>query len=289
MRGASQILLEATNATFVCSGAIRTPEFWEAVAASEGQREQSLWEFAQVLRILEERSPDPPESVAPRWAEEGTVLLERSGPARPSVHIRAISPSPGARRLGLHELARMLPEPRMPKRRAVSLGANQQSVAMWVEVGAVRAVLGGDLENSPSETIGWRAVLSSPVLPPGRAGLFKVPHHGSDNAHSDELWEVKLTDSATAVLSAYASKSKPVPTDAAIRRIKERASQAFCTSNPRGSKFRSGNRVVDRKVRERTREARTVVGRVGHVRVRCSTRNELENASVELFGGAFQL
>ena len=43
-------------------------------------------------------------------------------------------------------------------------------------------LLGADLEHAAGTTEGWKAIIGSGERPTGRAGFFKVPHHGSENA-----------------------------------------------------------------------------------------------------------
>lgn len=291
MKGVSKILEAATNALFACSGALKSADFMTAIAASEEHRhrEQGLFELAQALEILEQRRPPgvAPGSASPQWALEGHVFLNL--PDRvPSVVLRALSPSHGARLIGMRELSSFLPKARQPKRRPVPLGPNQQSVAMWIEVGDVKVLLGGDLENSSDAGIGWRAVLAAPSLPGGRAGLFKVPHHGSGNADHPDVWGVKLEDPPLAVLAPYASASRPVPNDADQRRLASRTLRAYCTANPRGSKPSFSDRVVARKMRTTPLRAREVTGRTGHIRVR-RRFGETGLPRVELFSGAFHI
>ena len=184
MRGAAEVLQSAPKAFFACSGAFKSHEFRVAVGASEGTRhaQQPLHEFAKILALIQaRRGPGVRcESASPNFLHEGSpVPVARSESAMPHVRVVAVSPSHGARMLGMHELAASLPEMRRPKRRAVALAPNQQSVALWVQAGEVKVLLGGDLEDSTDAGVGWKAVLASPTRPDERAGLFKVPHHGS--------------------------------------------------------------------------------------------------------------
>ncbi|RIK98931.1 MAG: hypothetical protein DCC71_20735 [Proteobacteria bacterium] len=293
MRGAAEVFEQAKNAEFVCSGALRSDEFWTAIAASEAERnhEQTLSEFARVFSILETRSPDGarPGTAAPIWAQDGLILWERAGSdTAVPVHIRSVSPSPGARRLGMKEIGAFLPRVKETKRRAVPLDPNQQSVAVWVQVGNTQALFGADLENSSDVHIGWQAVLRSPRLPSGQADILKVPHHGSKNAYCRDLWEAKLISPATALITPFASASRPVPNEADCARIALHTDRAFLTADPRGSKVKSGDRLVERRIRTTPRRIRQVVGKTGHIRVRRQvlTGGEVE---IELFQGALQL
>lgn len=291
MIGVSKVFGAATNARFACSGALKCREFSTAIAASQEarHREQGLSELARAFDILEERRPPgaTPGSASPEWAGEGYIFLD-SPNHDPPVSIRAISPSHAARLKGMRELSQFLPKEGQPKRRPVPLDPNLQSVAMWIEAGDVKVLLGGDLENSSDAGSGWRAALVAPSLPGGRAALFKVPHHGSQNADNPDVWDAKLEDQPLAVLAPFASASRPVPNEADQRRLALRTPHAYCTANPRGSKPSFPDRVVARKMRTTPHSVRELMGRTGHIRVR-RRFGQTGRPSIELFSGAFQI
>ena len=71
------------------------------------------------------------------------------------------------------------------KRRLLALTPNDVAVALWIGLKHpkedVVILLGSDLPK-----LGWRRVARSSARPGERASVFKVPHHGSGNAH--EPW-----------------------------------------------------------------------------------------------------
>lgn len=290
MKGAAEVLRVAREALFACSGALRSRDFFYAVGASEGVRhaQQPLHEFSAILGLIESRrgAGVRRESASPHWLQEGTVApLTRSRPGAPEVRITAVSPSNGARRLGLHELATSIPVLKQPKRRAVALGPNEQCVALWIDVGEIKVLLGADLEDVPDAGIGWKAVLASPTLPDGRARMFKVPHHGSSGADNADVWQLKLEPSPIAVVTPFAPL---LPSRPDQERLAGRTRSAYCTSNPQGSGATSGDRVVQRKLRTIPRRIRRVIGETGHVRLRVPLSGE-GDSSIDLSNGAATL
>ena len=81
--------------------------------------------------------------------------------------------------------------------------ANDVAVALFVQVGDFCAPWDPPASNTASDR-GWRAVVASSTRPQGRAQVFKVSHHGSDNAHHQDVWRLMLESSPVAVLTPFA-------------------------------------------------------------------------------------
>lgn len=91
-------------------------------------------------------------------------------------------------------------------------------------------LLGADLE--VSDQTGWDAVceaISSPK--PNKAGLFKLPHHGSQTGYHERTWNELLKDKPISVLTTFDKSSLP-RTDM-IEKYKEKSSHVYCTSQPK--------------------------------------------------------
>jgi hypothetical protein len=108
-------------------------------------------------------SPQSKRIATPKWAIENRELLHIPADGRPfAVTIRALSPSDGTMKLAWIDIANLLPKPGDIQRRIISsLPPNHSSVAIWVEAGPFRALLGADLEHTGREGEGWMAVLTS--------------------------------------------------------------------------------------------------------------------------------
>lgn len=273
IQGASRLFREARSAAVSCSAALTSPDFLEMVAAAPRTLMESpgTGEFRDILQIVEDRVSGPTRrgSAAPRLAKENTCLLRReASTAACAAEIHALSPSDGALRLSWREMAQSLPQVGQPKRRAVALSPNQVAVALWVIVGEVRLLLGSDLEESRSETLGWRAIVNAPSRIPGRAQVFKVPHHGSVNAHSEAVWQQMLVDGAHALLTPFAAGGTFLPTDADMARLLAHTTDLYCTSRPGGTSPSRRSSAVEKMASQVARNRRVIRGEMGHVRVR---------------------
>lgn len=293
IEGASVILRAAQQAEVACSAALSRDEFFEAVAVAERGLTKSpgTAEFSAIFKTLTARAASKvrPQSIGPTWVLANQCLLSlRSMGRKCPAEVYGLSPSSGTMSLAFQEIAQLLPQYGKLHRRAVALKPNQLAVVLWVEVGNIRALLGADLEESTSPTLGWQAVVRSTTRPTGRAQIFKVSHHGSKNADSPEVWNQMLDPSPHALLTSYASGSTPLPSETDIARLKRRTKYLYCTSPPKGWTPPKRPTAVEKTADEVALKRRAIVGPMGHVRVRSKCESS-PSPSVELFGPATAL
>ena len=157
-------------------------------------------------------------------------------------------------------------EGQQPKRVAVA-DPNTLTCVIWLEAGPARILLGGDLELGPGAGCGWNAVLSSPFRPAAEASVFKVPHHGSSNAHHPEVWENMLTKEPLALLTPYRLGRHELPTPTDRQRICGITDAAYITS---GLKSPSQTAQAKKVAAQLSGTARNVQqeGKAGHIRAR---------------------
>jgi beta-lactamase superfamily II metal-dependent hydrolase len=290
-RGAAEILVAAPRAKLVCSAALRCDEFQSFVAASsdlrvESQGSSGVDELRRCFEVIQARTPGGNRSKAlgPEWTRADQQLIVRASSAVPPAQVVALSPSAGTLSRGFHELAKVLPKLGAPKRAAVAMRPNETCVTLSVQFGQAFALLGADLENTGSPLTGWGAVLSTTSRPSLPAHVFKVPHHGSENAYHPEVWSQMLAKDVVALVTPYAAGSKPLPAPADIKRMKGHTRSVLCTSPAAGRK-RFEDPVVERTVSEVARVFRPRSSRMGHWRVRMSATGS--TPVVERFGAAF--
>ena len=182
----------------------------------------------------------------------------------------------------------MVPEIGSGKNHLPRQKANDVAVALFLQVGDVRALLGADLQSDTASYRGWRAVVASSSRPQERARIFKVPHHGSKNAHHADVWELMLEASSIAVVTPYTGGISPLPTAADQQRlVRLTANSAYSTAQSRGWSAPRKGQPVDRELQ--SKGARAIDPKVtGHIRVRRRFQGESE-FRVETFDGAYQL
>lgn len=286
--GLAKVVNAASAAQFVAPSALRTEEFIslacqgdESVKLVDGT--SGIAEFVEVLEILAHRrqirkgygiGPDI-------WASENTSVYRRGGPY--PVTIRALSPSAQAQTDCVGRIAQSLTA--LPTNvRFRRWEPNDISLAMYVETAKFHLLLGADLEVTPSDLHGWRAVLQPHVRPAMKSSLFKVAHHGSKNGDYPPVWTDLLHDQVHALVTPFSSSGLPSVTDR--QRIRRRTASSFCTTLPYFAK--PPRRVVD-KFANRQASRRAIPRTRGQIRLRVSLSGTLASARIELAPGARSL
>lgn len=290
IRGLSEIVERCHSADFWVSAALRPTEFLTLVSAQSQAMVRSssgLSEWEAILKILRSRRKMRPGLEVVRWAIADRVLWQR--PSGMPATVISLSPSDAAISLSKHRLASHLPEVGSPKKRLASQSPNHTSVALWVEVGGIRMLLGADLEETGDEHTGWSAILKSTTRPADRASVFKIPHHGSVTAHHEEVWNLMLDPDPRAALTPWSQGGKSLPTRKDVDRITGLTPMAFATAAARKGKKAFKQRTVERTLRETTRGIRLDQPPVGHVRFRRDAAEDGSTWTHELFGAAVPL
>ncbi len=181
----------------------------------------------------------------------------------------------------------MVPSLNSGKGHLPSQKANDVSVALFLQVADIRVLLGSDLQSDTAPDRGWKAVLASTSKPQGRSHLFKVPHHGSNNAYHPDVWRLMLEDGLIAVMTPFASGVAALPKDTDQKRIMAHTKRAYCTAVPRGWSAPKKGQPVDRVLQERNLRA-IEPKTIGHIRVRRLFYGEAD-FRIETFNGAHQL
>jgi hypothetical protein len=245
-------------------------------------------EFDEIISILKDRKEagQRREAVGPIPALANKPVLTLIGPNRSiPAEVVALSPTDGAFNRAIAELQSALStlkDGRRPKHQT----PNDVCVVLWLRIGTKNALLGADLERDSGMTEGWQAILDSAERPPGRAEVFKVAHHGSENADPDRCWEELLHEQPTAIVTAYSPSKLPRQTD--LARICERTRFIYLTSDPEKYSLPRRSSAVEKTLRELGVRRRAVTGSMGHVRVRVDASDSLAKPEVLVRTGARQ-
>lgn len=275
IRGMARLIATCTSAKFCCAGALCCKEFLEVVGALEAHSSSTttsgLREIHGVFSHLK-RSAAPP---TPALANRRILVCD-------ACEVWSLSPDDSVFQAFLESIGALLPKPRQTRIRARSLSPNEVAVTLWIQLGDVAVVLGSDLERR-----GWTRILQSNERPPGTASAFKIPHHGSRNAHEPEVWTRMLVAEPVAVLTPWRTAGRELPTPADVRRIRFATPNAYATAKHYPS-ARTRPGMVDRTLREVGVTLRRVPASSGAIRLR--RRLDADIAwSVETFGTAYRL
>ena len=276
--GIARLLQLCPVAEFCCAGALCRKEFLTLVGALEGRHLSAsgsgLREIHGVFSHLTRTGRKPIYAIANRVVFRGEAGV-----------ITALSPSDGIFQHFLNAVERLIPDPGADKTRIRDLSPNEAAVVLWIECGGCRLLLGADLERH-----GWVAIRADPARPDGQASVFKIPHHGSENADDPAVWASMLEHEPTAVLTPWRRGGGALPTRHDVERILAATPEAWITNKglPSPAKPRHGNAAVEKTLRESGVRFRRLAGKRGMVRLRHPIASDGPWA-VETFDGAGRL
>ena len=211
IRGIARVFAACPDANFCGASALTRAEFLATVLPYEQRSTVAsgpgVREIFDVFEVL--KRPNGTYRALTKAAPNKLVLTL---PAQDLKHARGVrvttlSPSDLQFEKFLAEITQLMPAVRETRRRATSQNPNHLSVVTLIEVGEVAILLGGDLEETGDPETGWSVIVASRNRPPGRATIFKAPHHGADNAHNPEVWASMLEDNPYTVLTPVLLRS----------------------------------------------------------------------------------
>ena len=288
IRGLSEIIGHEPKAKFALPSALTREEFLtltSSLGAKTSIRQSSgVKEFREILKTIKEKKQKNRIS----FSIENTILFENS---RSDIRITALSPSSQAVQKTFSEIADLLAETKEnPNRKKASTSSpNHFAIVLHVKIGNITILLGSDLEESGS-TQGWSLILENAVdSARSKSSLFKVPHHGSENAHLDKVWKEFLVSQPYAILTPFHRGSVFLPKEKDIKRLKGYSNKVFCTQAVEQEESRFRSEPVKRAVHEVTKVIHPISDKKGHIRLRLKKNAKPKNWDLNLFGDAVEL
>ena len=279
IKGMADLLEACTQASFCCAAALRNSEFLVQLGVLEGSEDtpsgHNMLELYNVMKQVVERG------TTTTWASANRRIYSQE-----DCEVWSLSPSDLMYETFLRRMGTLLPRQGQPKRRIPSLEPNDASVVVLIEVGVTAVLLGADLEQA-----GWAIILDDEQRVGRKASVFKVPHHGSEDAQDDRLWSEMLEESPFAVLAPWRKGGYALPTKQGARRILEFVDKAYITAPPipdLGRPIRRRSRTVTRTIEEAGVRLYSRVPSSAMVSLRKKIVSTSE-WSVELFGEAREL
>ncbi len=278
IRGMAALVRACKKATFCCASVLCDHEFLAITHALEKHHFSSIGsgvhEIHEVFSHLASKQPKPVFAIANRR------ILSKG-----ACEIWSLSPRDSNFLSFLRSINQLLPSQGRSKRRIPSLSPNRISVVLWIKLADIIVLLGSDLEKP-----GWIEILQDTARPNGKASVFKVAHHGSQNAHEPRVWRQMLEDEPVAVVTPWRIGHRSLPSQQDVQRILSCTPNAYATtklkSPPRSSRRRSN--MIRRTLRESGIELRRISGPTGMIRIRWSLHSQ-DGWRIEKIGSACHL
>lgn len=289
IRGISSIVEECPEAKVFISEAMKEREFRKLIFAAEQQNlgnTRGVDEFLRIYSILDARKQTKAKCNPPGAAIQNRILLQgrlETPSGNRDMRVTALSPSDASVHLARQTFSRLYSDEVNHRVRVLPPQPNDAAVALWVEIGCHKMLLGSDLEAGTDPTRGWHGVLANFSVQGTPAGIFKKAHHGARSAHHPAVWTELLSDNACTVLTTWSKGGKWLPTDVDIRRITSLTDKAYVTSlYPRVYNYK------DKLVKGFSPKLQCLHPGWGQIRLRADL-NTPQSVSVELFDSAIDL
>jgi len=161
--------------------------------------------------------------------------------------------------------------------------ANRTSVVLLIKLKKYSILLGSDLEHLNDPEMGWNGVLNTYGIKNVKSHIFKIPHHGSENGHCEDIWVKHLIENPIAISTSFTSLVDPLPTLKDVERIKKYTNNAYLVANSHIPKIKIP-KVLENMGATLPRE-----NKLGHVRVRIDSESDEFNPKIETFHSAGKL
>ena len=283
IRGLSVVVSQCESARVCYSAALLKQEFLSLVSIYSGRLSlvdrytSGTREIANIIKVLEERINNNEKyrtnCMVPVLADR---LLFENDEENYKCNVRTMSPSDKSFKKALISFSEMIPT---TKNERVTLTSqkiqNHNAIAVWVNFNNIKMLLGSDLEETGDPQIGWSAIIDSPVRPNGKAGIFKIPHHGSPNGHHEKVWTEMVDNDSISLLTSFSRGATFRPQPGDIERIKQYTSKLFYTYEPR-LKLPKRDPAVERTLRGMAIDRKALGGEIGHIQIRALKNDEFK-------------
>ena len=286
IKGLAQTIDECQAAKFSIGSALQKTDFIAFLYAHESQPVQKLDKGGTELLECMNKLRKSGRIIKP--LHEDTIIFDYDQGTLEHclrVEMRALSPS-GKQFTEFINCIRDFSSISMgqPKGRIVEPKRNHLSVAMLLTIGNQAVLLGADLEQLADEKKGWNAVVSNRIGRRPLAHVFKVPHHGSQNGHNDDVWKEMIDQPSWAVVTPWRLGGNNLPKKTDINRLKGKSENCYITSTKRQAPKKRYDREVIKLIKVTGHEITTSIYSGGHVTMRWIP--DCASPDVELFDGA---
>lgn len=278
IKGMGRLVEVCDETQFCCASVHCQRELLETIGALSSRPMSTtgsgLQELYKVMSLLVERNSSPIRAISNR------LIYNLDG-----CEIWALSPFDRDFDTFLRELDRLIPKEYETKRRISTLTPNKVAVVLLVKNNDAAILLGSDLDGR-----GWWEILENQERPRSKACVFKIPHHGSHNAHEDRVWEEMLDREPIATVTPWRKGGQALPTQRDVRRILSFAKRAYATAATRDLDRKPARRsgMVDKTIRESGIEIRRLDYTNGMVRLRRQIGKQ-SDWDIELVKPAYRL
>lgn len=284
--GISKLLEKCESSKFAFGKATDRKKFLRLVALDYEKLKgevsiSSTIEFNQCLNIIKERALCPIQAIKDR-----TLFNHRNGTH--NFEIISLSPSDSTLEQFDSELSTLISKYGIPDKKIILNSPNSKSVVILLRVNNHRVLLGADMEVSKNSDEGWLNILDNNISIDNKASLFKVPHHGSENAYHERIWVELLTDDVISNLTPWNRKNK-LPNKDMLKKFCSNSKNVHMTSEILRGKPKKRERSIEKMIKNWEYKLKEISFDHGIIRCRIDINNSADNWQTDLFGKAIHV
>jgi len=285
IRGASEIARTCAAATICFSEALLKEEFFALIDCYAGlknpvlvdRNRSGVCEIASIIKTIKGRCEKGVVSFQPFNLASADKRLYLNNQFSIKREIWSLSPSPSAVVNSLTEIRRLIPTPSDNEiRKVIPIPTkNDNAIVLFIKYGElVNILLGSDLEETTDPLTGWSVIVDSLNRPQSKSMLFKIPHHGSKNAHNHMVWDRMIESEPTAILTTKIGGISSIPKESDIKRLRKYTSNLFSTLDPR-TKLPKRERTVEKTIKGVLKKRIPLGGTIGQIQIRIDLNSSL--------------
>lgn len=163
---------------------------------------------------------------------------------------------------------------------------NDRSVALLFTISGHHVVLGADLEISSDIECGWQSVNDCMCMEGVCAGMFKIPHHGSDTGYYELFLTNHIKNSATGKMTTWIKGKKVRPDKATLSKYQKHLPKLFITTDPSYLTGKLSTPDYKKVMEETTESIVDIKNQIGIVQSRINLNSESDDWNTKIYGSA---
>ena len=285
--GLSSLLSECSTATFSMARPNDLKKFLRLIKLDYTKSKSkisnsSTVEFNKCLDIIETRN------AVLKHASSDKVLYSQKFNGFTN-QIISLSPSDYTLQQFDAEISTLITEFGRSSMKIVSKSPNAKSVAIFVKLGDHRVILGADLEVSiDNDKEGWVHILDNNQVIDKGSGLFKIPHHGSENGYYSRIWNELLLSKPTSKLTPWNKKNK-LPQDDMLKKYASHTNNLFMTSSLKEPTPKKRDNKIQKAIKSMNLKITEVKYEPGIIRNRINMNDVDANWNTDLYERAYHV
>lgn len=278
VKGISEILADKSNPTFFQWAALSTDVFAQFISLVNQRNLRNMNPASEYLKIYDLLSKKG--QITKRKALFDRVLFKSE-----VVEIKALSPSDKAIDIASVNMINKIEKFKF-SRNIGKDDENVYSVVVWVSMNDMHLLLGSDLIVLNDPDLGWSGIHKD-FSSEHKALVFKIPHHGSKNAHHEGIWNSLISENVDSIVTSYNKGRNSPPTGIDIERLTKLSRNLYHIQGSR--KKINRDRFVEKVIEENTYNNKgffLMENQLGQVRLRRKFNDQLNVWKIEITPGS---